>query len=1022
MRINNISFTRNLIILAALYAVLIAALLLASNGVPYVMDNNETWSNLGHAKNAFDYGLANSSGLADEGNEFSGQRPDAHPLVHTHQGNFPRLLATALYAAGIRTPEGQIAFVAFTVGLAGVILAFGFLSRILGSTAALVACCFMVTDYLLFLQWQINTWRVWQAVFFFGSLYCIENLSGPSRRSVWPWVGLYVVMACTFYSELVFASFVFMTGLVYTVIRSWKLWSHVVKITVTMSAGAATAAIVLALQLINYYGFDALVQDARYTIGLRNIASDPAQRMEAIEFMRDKNILFLWNFSDAAPLTIRQVINKFFYAFLGTWTPAFVILVGIGCGPSLYYWFNLKIFRREGFKFWSRLLGNSAHALLPVCVTQFLMGRFRKSEIMFVSAAAAFYASLFIFLLSVSGSRIFGIFPGVLSSNWQILIAVSLAGAITAPFMNNLKSHHPNGEQARKYFVAAALLALFAACTWFVSNRLMHEFLALYQYIFCGPTKYIMLLGVLAVATAALYIALGCGMKMQVRLAKGISRCFPLLVSASAGFVAAIAWAPGYVWSGYLDRACPIVSYSFYVLPAVALCTVASLLDARASFGFRTQTQSKLLGIASVAALIGIWLKIQSSLVFLVPPSFASFTLELKKTQYQGAGFAVSNYPVPTAFSSGGWGWLAADQGLCLDNSGPKPVVYNPSLFLIADSGKDDSFARPRYFLQMDQPWSLRHVAQRAHQLLESSSGAHQSSPVVANALNHIDQVFRNRVVAADPSRWTSWSIVELDQKPVPYLFFLEPPKAQNVPLGGEVGVALDFEFVPSHEEPTVGSTVLILNGSHVIARARTHADGESGAPLSSTSVVRGTLHVREEKAISIRFTEQTPDGSLFIRQHGQIFVVPYASSAGLREFSIPLAGKSGTEIKNLQHESDEGQLPTSEGYAVSIDIQKNTNSDVSTLTPSYTYTHEEGVPEGESIWRLWRRSDHGPITLVEEKTRGELFSIPNDAKDEFMFSVIPKDESGRRGFEYFSPPVGHDQDRAPEKRSELVR
>lgn len=61
-----LSFRLGLAVLIAVYAVLYGAMLVATDFVPYVLDNNESFSNLNHARNLIEFGAAKSFGLADE--------------------------------------------------------------------------------------------------------------------------------------------------------------------------------------------------------------------------------------------------------------------------------------------------------------------------------------------------------------------------------------------------------------------------------------------------------------------------------------------------------------------------------------------------------------------------------------------------------------------------------------------------------------------------------------------------------------------------------------------------------------------------------------------------------------------------------------------------------------------------------------------------------------------------------------------------------------------------------------------
>src|SRR4051812_40643697 len=81
--------------LMILYVVGYGTFLVASDGLPYVLDNNESFSTLQHAMNLYRFGISKSLGLTDEA---TGPNPDAHPYVHTHQGNLPRVFGVLIYA------------------------------------------------------------------------------------------------------------------------------------------------------------------------------------------------------------------------------------------------------------------------------------------------------------------------------------------------------------------------------------------------------------------------------------------------------------------------------------------------------------------------------------------------------------------------------------------------------------------------------------------------------------------------------------------------------------------------------------------------------------------------------------------------------------------------------------------------------------------------------------------------------------------------------------------------------------
>ena len=154
-------------------------LIVRGHGIPYVMDNNELFSALNHAYNLWHFDFFRSYGVTDEA---VSPDPAAHPVAHTHQGNFPRLFAFVLYALGARSIESQIWITTMTVGIASVLMAYCFFRRLAGALFATIAVLLLITDYLMFAQWQVNTYRVWHGFLLFAALLCVHGFSEWNRR------------------------------------------------------------------------------------------------------------------------------------------------------------------------------------------------------------------------------------------------------------------------------------------------------------------------------------------------------------------------------------------------------------------------------------------------------------------------------------------------------------------------------------------------------------------------------------------------------------------------------------------------------------------------------------------------------------------------------------------------------------------------------------------------------------------------------------------------------------------------
>jgi hypothetical protein len=278
------------------YCAVFGGILIYSDFLPYTFDNNESFSAFWHARNMYEYGIANSSGLADESFSYD---PAAHPYVYTHAGASPRLFAYLLYVLGIRTIELQIAVTVFTVGLLAFWFAYRFLAEISTRLYATIACLLLMTDYIMFVQWHIGAWHVWKMFLLFGGLYLAQRVA--ARRQAYPLLMVYAFHAFLFYYETIFNVYVAAVVFLYFVFAS-RDYRFVVKFGFAQFAGALTAAAVLLGQLVLQFGWDVMRTDIYYTFIGRNFATDPASFLQAARtFYADHNIVFWLNVPDSSP-------------------------------------------------------------------------------------------------------------------------------------------------------------------------------------------------------------------------------------------------------------------------------------------------------------------------------------------------------------------------------------------------------------------------------------------------------------------------------------------------------------------------------------------------------------------------------------------------------------------------------------------------------------------------------------------------------------------------------------------------
>lgn len=328
------------VLLLVLYCAVFGFLLVSTGGLPYVLDNNESFSSLWHARNIFEFGIGRSMGLADETFAYHSA---AHPYVHTHQGNFPRLFALLIYALGARTIESQIAVTTFTVGVASILFAYRFFTKISNPLLAFITAALLITDYVLVAQWQVVTYRVWHMFFIFSTLLCVHGVGGPHRKR---WLALtFVNYVCLFYFEFVYVAYVALFGGLYT---AWLYRREKRTLLFAWSAqvgGAMLALSILTVQLILYMGWDDFLRDAYLTFIARNQYQNASAVLEQAAALSEKHhIAFWYNLSDGS--AFRRIeyfaVSLLYYEFQ-IHTPFLCMIAAVLVGAYLVrHWMQLR--------------------------------------------------------------------------------------------------------------------------------------------------------------------------------------------------------------------------------------------------------------------------------------------------------------------------------------------------------------------------------------------------------------------------------------------------------------------------------------------------------------------------------------------------------------------------------------------------------------------------------------------------------------------------------------------------------
>jgi len=278
-----------LLVLLCLYGLLTTVILKKSNGVPYISDNVETYSTHIHARNLSQRGLRHSLGLTDETYASSERSPS---VVYTHQGNFPRLYVFLLNSLGITTVRGEIVATLVTVGLATIVLAFIVLLRATDLSYAFMALVCLITNYVFFVQWQFDTYRIWHGFFTFSVLLCAHEVARGQRR------GWFLVCAMTFalgfYFESIFALFLALLYAAYVLVHAWPISQRVRVGLLGGAAGALIGAGALAAQVVGYLGWTGFLRDLYYTYSIRNHSSAAYTEQLALleSFYREHSVVY----------------------------------------------------------------------------------------------------------------------------------------------------------------------------------------------------------------------------------------------------------------------------------------------------------------------------------------------------------------------------------------------------------------------------------------------------------------------------------------------------------------------------------------------------------------------------------------------------------------------------------------------------------------------------------------------------------------------------------------------------------
>jgi hypothetical protein len=731
------------IVIALIYFVFFGWMLYTSNGMPYVTDNNETYSSIIHAKSISQFGISKTYGLADE--VFSPSSM-AHPFVHSHQGNYPRLFAWVIYELGATNPMQQILITTFTVGLAALLLAFIFISRIANPWFALIFCLVLISDYVFFSQWQIVTYRVWYTFVFFLQFFAIEQYL--KKKNV-RWAFLIVINTALFcYGELIFGAFLGLFSFFWLTLHGWrdkKLFFGGVFCLIT---GLLISIFTLVAQGIGYFGFDSFLRDVQLTFLARNDFDSGAITMAEIsKFYKEHNVVFWENLlSRDQFMGFKPFIRSIFSSFVLVYGPLISIFFGI---LFLSYVINL------GFP---KIYQSIADKLI----------RFQIRSANFIVVGQYFFTSLAIASLMWVGFVNASYYYGFLFSPWWLPILAIEIVLISWTIISL-------GKYSTFHFNLMVLLAVTA------SNLLPHLISNAYAPYWIDIhgiqiIKYLLVLlplfFVISTFSSSKVRASSNFNSGQVEILPLIPNVFRFIFAGLLAYSIVYFLSPGYVFSGYVTRYAPFLVFIFDLLIAIAFYQLinfvyTSLLKKTSTTFQMLKAPFIFLAIALFYLMLSLWLGLQYSLLNKLPPTHLSILEKLSSYPYRDSSFVVNTYAAPVAVQTGQWAYMDPNIGkaLLIKVKGEKRLLGDQRYLWFADKNSNDEYRRPDYFiclLGQDVSSILRTLTDKANY-----RGC-LDFPLVNLALNSQYSNQELRVVEYDKlgeqqTGVASWAIVKFD-------------------------------------------------------------------------------------------------------------------------------------------------------------------------------------------------------------------------------------------------------------------
>jgi len=756
------SYWIGLIGVLAAYVVIFATFLIATDGLPYVFDNNETFSSIVHAYNLLTDGVSATFGLTDES---FGRTKESGPYLYTHQGNFPRFFALLIYWLGAHSGEAQIVVTTFTVGLAAIFFAYEVAARRAGPVVGAFFCVLMMTDYLMVMQWQVNAWRVWHMFFFFLSLLCIEQVGISSeKKKRLAWFGILLVEhAALFYFELIFAAFTAATTGFYAIFLFRRRLSLAFSSIAAQALGMLLGVGVLVAQLLAYFGWDNFLTDLRLTFLARNESIDSGGRAAAEAFMIEHKIAFWYNVNEMTGLREPQVmLEKFFSHTFGIYTPTFVAIaavITISIGVRQIFAAPFIARRSALMRGIPRPVGEAALGIAFLIYAIMVIGTFGAST--FAGLSKSYDSLLLVLLVLIAYMMMRGLIKAVGSKNdantdWAsvaapVITLLLATGWLLAPLFGAMAGNSPLPlwSAVAKSMGPGSLQLLMLSAGWLAARIAAHQTAGKAEHNISDVGSFLI-----------------------------------IPVCAWLGYTVVYMLSPGYILTGYLYRFAPFITFANLAFLAAGCVVFAAmiindLLSLRARPWWQALTRPTrgpirlrphpqalfsegMLALVSLAALIALpsyWAVLQTTIASRASATQYSFMPLLSQPPFKGASFAVGTYAAPIATATEQWAYYDSLMGYrrVETKDGKSELVRDLRYLWFADRDNNPAYLKPDYYLCI----TLQDIATVLDPRTRQTHGCSQL-PLVRSAGTDVNGILRTELAAQDPSGKDRWAIVRL--------------------------------------------------------------------------------------------------------------------------------------------------------------------------------------------------------------------------------------------------------------------